>query len=183
MAVVVVKRETERWQGVYSSVGEYFDGSRRRTNRVVSRLGITRCSKSLTVPRTLSQTDIWKKLSSLSRCSDTRDSLVKDWKVCGTEFKKARYSKLGAASRHSSNASRSNTLSARVSDLMVGERWVERGKADLNVNRSRNSDSPKKDSREGSGPWRLSSRHPYSFIRMEKCSRTGMRKSRAASKQ
>lgn len=35
----VEKRETARPQGVYSSVGEYLDGSRRRTNRVLSRLG------------------------------------------------------------------------------------------------------------------------------------------------
>jgi hypothetical protein len=46
--------------------------------------------------------------------------------VWGTEFKRARYSKLGAASRHLSKASKSN-------DLMVCERWVGRGKNALNV--------------------------------------------------
>lgn len=108
------------------------------------------------------------------------DPLEVDSKVWGTEFKRVRYSKLGAASRHLSKSSRSKTLSARVRDLMVGERCVWRGKAALNVKRSRHSDSPKKG---GNGPWRVSSRHPYSFILIEKCSRTGKRKSRAASKQ
>ena len=168
---------------MYRSVGEYFAGSRRRTNRVVSRFGTTRCSKSLTVPMTLLQKDTWNQLSSLSRCSDTRDPLEMDSKVWGTQSKRARYSKLGAALRHSSRSSRSNTLSERVSDRMVGERWVGRGKAALNVKRSRNSDSPKKDSGDGSGSSRVSSRHPYSIILMEKCSRMGKKKSRAASKR
>ena len=152
MVEAVSKRVTEREQGVYNCDGEYCDGSRRRTKAVVSRFGMSRRSKSLTVPRTLSQTSAWNQLNSRSRFKDTTVPVAVNSNVWGTEFKRARYSKLGAASRHSSKASKSNTLSARVRDLMVPERWVGRGDIALNVNRSKNSDSPKKDSREGNGP-------------------------------
>jgi hypothetical protein len=84
----------------------------------------------------LSKTQSWNQWSSRSRFNDTWERDVHS-NVCGTEFRQARYSRFGAASRQPRRASRSNTLSARVSDRMAGENWAWRGKAALNVSRFR----------------------------------------------
>ena len=143
-----------------------------------SRLGAMRCSKNLTVPSRSSNTHTWNQWSSLSWRSETGSRGLHS-KVYGTELRSARYSRFGAAARQVSRASRSNALSARVSDRMADESWVWRGKAALNVNRASDSDSGKKHS-AGRTSSQVSSLKPYSLIRTEKCSRAGREKSRAA---
>ena len=95
-------------------------------------------------------------------------------KVYRTKLRSAMYSRFGAATGQASRVSRSNALSASMSDRMVDERWVWRGKAALNVNRSSDLDSGKKDW-VGRTSSQLSSLKPYSLIRIEKCSSMGCR--------